>query len=86
MRDIHGELFSRRRLVLNVANKDGGTHVDPTIPLADQRLWQQGSLGYYRPQGQGRPNALIDTNPALPAIRQIAEEVLDTIRSGEGML
>lgn len=86
MRDTNGENFSRRRLVLNVANKDGGSHVDPAIPLADQRLWQQGSLGIYRPQNDGRPSTLIDTNPALPAIRQIAEEVLLTIRANGGTL
>ena len=31
VKDAHGSLFSRKKLVLVVANKDGGSHVDPQL-------------------------------------------------------
>lgn len=68
--------LSRRDLVLYVANKDGGAHVDdlPRELHAIDRLGAAGSLLAGLP---GR--TLRDDSPVPAAIRQIAEEVRFTV-------
>lgn len=67
IKDTQGGQFSRRDLVLAVAHKDGGVHVDQ-LEDAYERLSRSNSLGW---TVDGEPL----NNPVLPSLRQIAFEV-----------
>lgn len=68
--------FSRRELVLSVADQDGGAHVDPEIDEKYARLSRTMEFGFMEHKdGVARPVPLIE----LAHIRQIAYEVLVTI-------
>lgn len=70
--------FSRRELVLHVANTDGGSHVDNTLDENYMALSRWNAIGIVTIQnGIEKP---ID-NPILPCIRQIAHEVLSTLQT-----
>jgi hypothetical protein len=72
--DGDGAKFSRERLVVTVADKDGGAHVDASIPEAYARMTLDNALKWNPaglPEGTG--------SPALATIRQIAHEVLRTM-------
>jgi hypothetical protein len=46
LRDRHHHHFTRRDIVLAVANQDGGAHVDPEIDEAYHRLANEHSIGF----------------------------------------
>jgi hypothetical protein len=69
--------MSRRELILHVAETDGGAHVDPALDEAYMDLSRNNSLGWMLREGDVvRPFP----PPVLPCIRQIAHEVLITLR------
>jgi hypothetical protein len=68
--------FRRRDLVLTLADTDGGAHVDPDIPEKYYLLTRGNSLGWTN--GHNGPVLGI----ALASVRQIAHEVLKTLRPG----
>lgn len=76
-RDLNsGVMLSRKAMVLSVANKDGGAHVDPEIDEAYSRLVNNGSgLVAYTQQG---PTPIEDLEKVC--LRHIAFEVLNSIR------
>ena len=74
--DMHGARFSRRMLVMAVANTDGGAHVDPTIDATYAALSRQNSIGYA--VGVSEDIQPID-KVELACIRQIAYEVITSI-------
>jgi hypothetical protein len=77
--DQEKRCLSRRDLVLTAANKDGGAHVDSTLSATYAALSRQNSLGYHtHPTHDGK--AL--QNPERAAIRQIAHEIIKTLRPG----
>jgi len=65
--------FTRRDLVLAVANMDGGAHVDPEITVAYARLSRNNSLkwAFTNPDG-----SVPLGNPVPPSIRQMAHELI----------
>jgi hypothetical protein len=73
-RDSEGTLWSRGRMVLSIANKEGGAHIDPTQPLDIRAIGEENSMGWtYN-------DSLISDQPAsngplLPSIRQVAHEI-----------
>jgi hypothetical protein len=72
--------FTRKDLVLTVADKEGGAHVDPKLDQAYANLAKFNSLGWkVYVQGKERDFA---NSPVLPSIRQIAHEVLKTLEDG----
>lgn len=77
--DQRGNVFSRRDLVLAVANKDGGAHIDSAMSERYRALSRENSLGFV--QGPDRP---IANSIVLASVRQIAEELLQTIALGLG--
>ena len=78
-RDDAGSVLSRRELVLTMANKDGGAHVDPALTETYARLSRRNSMGVtWVEEGIKRPA----TGPERTAVRQIAHEVLTTLRQG----
>jgi hypothetical protein len=75
MRDQAGRTFSRMGLVLNVANTDGGAHVDPDLDEAYMAVSRENSLGWVF----GPENNMLAGRPELACMRQIAHELLYTI-------
>jgi len=70
--------FSRRELVLYVANTDGGSHVDDALDEKYMALSRWNAIGIVTIQDEiEKP---ID-NPVLACIRQIAHEVLRTLQN-----
>jgi hypothetical protein len=70
LRDQQGHEFSREDLVLGLAHKDGGVHIDRTITGAYAALTRENSLGFG--QGDGRPMA---NSVVHVSVRQIAWEL-----------
>lgn len=69
--DDHQSKFTRRDIVLFVANQDGGAHVDSQMTESFARLTKYNSLGWIDNNGR-QPQ----TNPAYQSIRAIAQELL----------
>lgn len=77
LKDNRGRTFCRRELVLNVADTDGGAHVDPELEEAYMAISRENSLGWVF-SADGRDSAL-EGRPELACMRQIAHELLSTI-------
>ncbi|HEY3486719.1 MAG TPA: hypothetical protein VGL10_01520 [Gammaproteobacteria bacterium] len=75
--DQNKNKFNRRELILAVANKDGGAHVDPTLDAAYAALTRNNSMGWIFQKGEIQ-------EPLLPielaSIRQIGHEVISTLK------
>jgi hypothetical protein len=72
-------LYCRKEIVLNLANKDGGSHVDDALPLDYVELSRQNALGLMvRRAGTGERFSIGD--PVLPSVRQITHETLRTLQ------
>ncbi len=74
--DKNNETFTRKEIVLAVANKDGGSHVDPELDQKYVDLARNNSLGW-----EGSANGQEHAPPKgaeLAAMRQIAHEILRT--------
>jgi len=76
IKDNNQNIFSRRTLVLALANTDGGAHVDPSLDSAYAELTRNNSVGVYFNNGSG-PQALKDVEHH--SVRQIAYEVITSI-------
>jgi hypothetical protein len=75
--DSRKNLFTRRDLVMTLADQDGGAHVDPSLDQKYHELTRQNSLGWQSSSGDGTWTAL--TNPHYAAVRQISHEILTTL-------
>lgn len=76
LKDVKGRLFNRRELVLHVADTDGGAHVDPELDEAYMDLSRANSLGWVFADS-AEP---VGGRAELICMRQIAYEILDTLR------
>jgi hypothetical protein len=76
-RDGMCKTFSRMDLVMNVADTDGGAHVDPDLVESYMDLTRGNSLGYKF----GEKNIPFVGRPVLTCMRQIAHEVIATLRA-----
>ena len=75
-KDSKGNVFTREDLVLAIANKDGGAHIDPELEESYVDLTRNNSLGWiYGNDAESGP--LKDAS--LSAIRQIGHEVLKSL-------
>lgn len=70
---IRKTYFSRQNIILNVADTDGGAHVDPELEDVYEELSRKNSVGYTAIKNGTRYPMLY---PELPCLRQIAHEVL----------
>lgn len=78
LKDTSGGPITRRSVVRDVANKDGGSHVDPVIPEAFRLLASGASLPFQVGSGDGSSSDI--RGFVMATIRQIAFELLDTLR------
>ena len=78
IKDKNGKTFTRKGLVLNTANTDGGAHVDAGLDAVYASLSRFNSLDwkFFRHDIEDD----FRNSPVLPSIRQIAHEVLKTLR------
>jgi len=77
VRDLNQRTFCRRDLVLNVANTDGGAHVDPNLEQRYMEFSRKNSMGWGFSLNGVDWEAI--PKPHLACIRQIAHEVLVTL-------
>lgn len=75
--DANSNSFTRKDIVLYVANQDGGAHVDPELEKKYIELTRQNSLGW-KVSNDGR-NWTDLTGAELASIRQIGHELLWTL-------
>lgn len=77
-KDNKNNTFTRSGLVLAVANKEGGAHIDPKLDQAYANLSRFNSLGWKQfVHGEEKD---FNNTPILSSIRQIAHEVLKTLK------
>ncbi len=69
--------MTRCDLVLNVADSDGGAHVDPSLDEAYMDLSRNNSLGWILREGDAVGPF---PPPVMACVRQIGHEVLVTLR------
>lgn len=77
--DLKKNEFSRKDIVLYLANKDGGAHVDHEIDEKYHDLRTKNSLGWITDLGDGREIKGEDHVPAT--MRQIAHELIRSLDS-----
>lgn len=79
VRDFNRDVFTRKDVVLAVANKDGGGHIDPELDAPFANLTRFNSMGwYFEIVGEMSPKAP-ENNIAFASIRQIAYELLQSL-------
>lgn len=78
LRDQQGNSFTREELVLALANKDGGAHIDAALDEAYEALTRDNSMGFT----QGEDNRPITNSLVHASVRHIAYELLETIEGG----
>lgn len=78
LRDKSGIELNRKSLVLEVSNKEGGAHVDEKVKKHIYKLLRENTTGW----GLVENGTLKDfyNTPAFPTIRQIAHELLMTLK------
>jgi len=75
---IGSDYFSRKDIVLHVANKEGGVHVDTSLDQLYANL-MRGNLAGWQYRVDGDLEADFEGNIALANLRQIARELRRTI-------
>lgn len=78
VRDLKGLTFCRRELILDIANTDGGAHVDPGLEERYLEFSRKNSLGWNF-SANGKDWQAIPS-PHLACMRQISHEVLITLQ------
>ena len=73
IRDNNDTIFTRKDIVLNVADTDGGSHVDPGLTTEYTELTVNNSMGWWAIENNNKTGIAA---PHLPSIRQICHEVL----------
>ena len=80
MKEEDGHTWSRREFVLELANKEGGAHVDPSLNERYERLVHRNSLGWEALASATGPVEPFTGSPVATSVRQIVFEVVDTFR------
>lgn len=75
-KDSAGNLVTRRNLIIDAANKDGGAHVDDHIPEVYYNLSKNNSLGLHIVSAEGNQDIPLAVQSS---IRQIGHELLKTL-------
>lgn len=74
--DKYHKTFTRRRLTLELANADGGAHVDEQLKEDYWKLTRKNSIDWFIEDPFGRPIPI--ENPVPLCVRQISHEILLT--------
>ncbi len=74
--DRKGNELKRRDIVLGLANKEGGAHIDPNLNSAYKEITRNSQFWSFETESGSKP---LDGKMELVAMRQIAHEVLRTL-------
>lgn len=77
IKDAKNQEFSRKKLVLALANKEGGAHVDPELDVDYAALSRDNSMGWYY-EAANKKGPVEDIE--LASCRQIAHEILESLK------
>lgn len=72
------KLWTRKKLVIEVANKDGGGHIDPNVPIDFYNLSYKNALGWKFVKGSDDSGEDME-NPIPASLWQIGFEILLSI-------
>lgn len=75
--DRKGHVLTRKQLILALANKEGGAHVDPNLSPAYEAIAKNHSLGWVVSSPDG--NVPMPGRVELIGMRQVAHEILRTL-------
>lgn len=75
--DKENKNFTRKNIILYLANKDGGSHVDPKLDKKYAELSRNNSIGWIRFEN-GKDTCPIN-GVELATVRQIGHEILKTL-------
>jgi hypothetical protein len=78
MSDLTKVEYKRKDIVLLVSDKDGGAHIDKKLPDDYAKITRENALGW---EFERDGKKILQGNPFPACIRQIAGEVLETIKS-----
>lgn len=70
------QLFSRKDIILTVANKDGGAHIDSKLNKEYADLIKKNSLGWIYSNQENEEGQELENNVAYLSIRKISEELI----------
>lgn len=77
--DSNHERWTRKDLIMNTADKDGGSHVDPSLPMNFHKLAYQNSIGWkFFHSGVGDGKNL--ENPLSTCLWQIGIELFESLK------
>lgn len=76
--DVKRNTITRKKLILDISNQDGGAHIDPTINKVYAGLTRDNSLGVFEHYDFNGVKTEA-TNPEWAGVRQIAHEVLKSL-------
>lgn len=71
--------FTRRKIILELANTDGGAHVDPEINESYFDISRSNSIGWKIHEKNSKQDKPVN-DPIAPSIRQISYETLMTFK------
>ena len=77
IKDTLNVFFTRKDIVLNIANTDGGAHIDPKLNEDYSNLSRTNTIGWKSIDSGGVESELIGVK--LASVRQIAYEVFKTL-------
>lgn len=77
--DKFQKTFTRKDIICNVADTDGGAHVDPSIPFDYNEISRNNSLNWCKFSPENGTQSM--GNPIPECIRQIAYEVIMTFQN-----
>jgi uncharacterized protein YecA (UPF0149 family) len=78
--DKSGETFSRKDIVLSMANKDGGAHVDPELDAKYSKLTREASVAMNVGSFETGEVSRVVSGSELASVRQIGHEMLKTLK------
>jgi hypothetical protein len=81
IRDQKRVVFTRKDLVLELANKAGGAHVDPKITHKYEELSYNNSIGVRMLSSLPKESTFPEHGPEYAALRQIGHEVQKTLEA-----
>jgi len=81
LKDGTGGIYTRGDIIEVLANKEGGAHVDPKLDADYVNLSRFNSMGWQSVSSKGGVITKADMgNPVFPSMRQIAYEVIKTLK------
>ena len=75
--DRKGNTLTRKQLILTLANKEGGAHVDPNLSPAYEAIAKKNALGWFVSTPDGK--VPLPGRVELFGMRQVAHEILRTL-------